>query len=72
MTIIEMLQQSAILTVLGMAIVFLFLWIMIVCVNVIGKLIHKMVWARGKDKQQRPPSGTTVRPLKKPEARRIP
>jgi oxaloacetate decarboxylase gamma subunit len=44
MTIIEMLQQSAILTVLGMAVVFIFLWVMIVCVNAVGKLVHKLGW----------------------------
>jgi oxaloacetate decarboxylase gamma subunit len=51
MTILEMLEQSAILTVLGMTVVFLFLWIMIVCVNVVGKAIHKM----GMDKDVREP-----------------
>jgi oxaloacetate decarboxylase gamma subunit len=42
MTILEMLEQSVILTVLGMAVVFAFLWIMIICVNMVGKAIHKM------------------------------
>jgi oxaloacetate decarboxylase gamma subunit len=42
MTIAKMLEQSAILTVLGMAVVFIFLWIMIICVNIVGKAIHKM------------------------------
>jgi sodium pump decarboxylase gamma subunit len=64
MTIIEMLQQSAILTILGMAVVFLFLWIMILCVSAVGKLIHNI--ERDKDKQQRPASGTSAEPLKKP------
>ena len=40
MTIFEMLFQSLILTVVGMAVVFAFLWIMIVCINMVGKLIH--------------------------------
>jgi oxaloacetate decarboxylase gamma subunit len=44
MTILEMLEQSALLTVLGMTIVFLFLWIMVICVNLTGKLVHKMDW----------------------------
>jgi oxaloacetate decarboxylase gamma subunit len=44
MTIIEMLQQSAILTLLGMAVVFMFLWLMIICVNMTGRLIHRMNW----------------------------
>ncbi|MDR1106372.1 MAG: OadG family protein [Treponema sp.] len=46
MTIVEMLEQSTILTVLGMAIVFAFLWVMIICVFWVGKLIH----ALGMDK----------------------
>jgi oxaloacetate decarboxylase gamma subunit len=46
MTIVEMLQQSGILTLLGMAIVFAFLWLMVICVNVTGKLVH----ALGADK----------------------
>ena len=40
MTIFDMFQQSAILTVLGMAVVFAFLWVMIICVNLVGKIIH--------------------------------
>ena len=41
MTIMEMLQQSAVLTVLGMAVVFAFLAIMIFCIDLTGKLIRK-------------------------------
>ncbi|MDR1353751.1 MAG: OadG family protein [Treponema sp.] len=44
MTIIDMLEQSVILTVLGMAVVFAFLWLMIVCVNLTGKFIQRMGW----------------------------
>ena len=44
MTILEMLQQSTILTVLGMAVVFMFLWLMIISVSFMAKLIHKMGW----------------------------
>ena len=62
MTIMEMLQQSAVLTVLGMGVVFIFLWLMIICISLVGKIIHKM----GLDKdieqpkypQQQKPSGT--------------
>jgi oxaloacetate decarboxylase gamma subunit len=50
MTIFEMLEQSAVLTVLGMTVVFAFLWVMIVCVNLAAKLIHKA----GLDKDVRP------------------
>ena len=40
MTIFEMLEQSGILTVLGMAVVFIFLWIMIVCISFAGRIIQ--------------------------------
>jgi sodium pump decarboxylase gamma subunit len=42
MTIGQMLEQSTILTVLGMLVVFIFLWIMIVSISVVGKAIHKL------------------------------
>ena len=65
MTIIEMLQQSAVLTVLGMTVVFIFLWLMIICVNLTAKLIRKM--GLDKDTEQakyQPPqkAGGTVPP----------
>jgi oxaloacetate decarboxylase gamma subunit len=44
MTIFEMLEQSGVLTLLGMAVVFAFLWVMIISVNVVGKLIHRFGW----------------------------
>ena len=40
MTITDMLGQSAVLTVLGMGVVFGFLIIMVVCVSVMGKIIQ--------------------------------
>ncbi|MDR2966004.1 MAG: OadG family protein [Treponema sp.] len=40
MTIFEMLQQSTILTVLGMFVVFVFLWVMILFMNITGKIIN--------------------------------
>ena len=43
-----MLEQSAILTVLGMAVVFAFLWIMIICVN----LASKVIGLKGSDKEE--------------------
>jgi sodium pump decarboxylase gamma subunit len=55
MTIVEMLQQSAVLTLLGMAVVFAFLWLMIVCVGWVGKLVHKL----GLDKDVLPPENKT-------------
>ena len=46
MTIMEMLGQSGVLTVLGMGIVFSFLVIMVICVTLMGKIVH----ALGADK----------------------
>ncbi|MDR3116079.1 MAG: OadG family protein [Treponema sp.] len=51
MTILKMLEQSAILILLGMAIVFAFLWIMILCITQVGRLVHSMGW----DKNVPPP-----------------
>lgn len=42
MTITEMLEQSGILTLLGMGIVFAFLTIMIICISLVGKIVHKL------------------------------
>ncbi|MDR2900456.1 MAG: OadG family protein, partial [Treponema sp.] len=42
MTIMEMLGQSGILTVLGMGIVFSFLAILIICVTLLGKIVHAL------------------------------
>lgn len=65
MTILEMLQQSTILTVLGMSVVFVFLWVMIICMNLTAKLIRKL----SVDKDIKQPkyespakSGKTVNP----------
>jgi oxaloacetate decarboxylase gamma subunit len=52
MTILEMLQQSAILTVLGMAIVFAFLWLMVGCVNLTRRIIHRMGWDKDIEEQK--------------------
>ena len=41
MTIIEMIQQSAILTVVGMGVVFSFLWLMVISINFVGKLLNR-------------------------------
>jgi oxaloacetate decarboxylase gamma subunit len=42
MTIVEMLGQSGVLTLLGLGVVFSFLVIMVVCISLAGKLIHAM------------------------------
>ena len=46
MTVLEMFEQSTLLTILGMSMVFGFLAIMVVCVTLTGKIIH----AAGLDK----------------------
>jgi oxaloacetate decarboxylase gamma subunit len=56
MTILEMLGQSGSLTVLGMGVVFGFLAIMVICVTIMGKIMHalgadKDVIAPGSDAQ---------------------
>jgi oxaloacetate decarboxylase gamma subunit len=50
MTITVMLEQSGVLTLLGMGIVFGFLAIMIICISTLGKIIHAFDW--DKDVQQ--------------------
>ncbi|AEF81038.1 OadG family protein [Leadbettera azotonutricia] len=55
MTIVDMLEQSGVLTLLGMGIVFSFLVILIVAVSLVGKLIH----AIGADKDVNAPSAGT-------------
>lgn len=42
MTVMEMLGQSAILTLLGMGVVFLFLIILVVCISLSSKLIKAL------------------------------
>ena len=46
MTIMDMLGQSGYLTVLGMGVVFSFLLILIICVSIMGRIVH----ALGADK----------------------
>ena len=53
MTIMEMLGQSSVLTLLGMGIVFGFLVTMVLCVTAMGKIIH----ALGMDKDASASSG---------------
>ena len=42
MTILEMLGQSGSLTLLGMGVVFGFLTIMVICVTIMGKVVHAL------------------------------
>ena len=41
MTIVDMLGQSGVMTLLGMGVVFAFLIIMVLCVSAMGKIIQK-------------------------------
>jgi oxaloacetate decarboxylase gamma subunit len=50
MTIVEMLEQSGVLTLLGMGVVFSFLVVLIICISLAGKFIH----ALGVDKDVLP------------------
>ena len=57
MTITEMLQQSGILTVLGMAVVFSFLCVLVFSVNLMSKIIRKFGWDNDIEAQKNEPSG---------------
>jgi oxaloacetate decarboxylase gamma subunit len=48
MTIVDMLEQSGVLTLLGMGVVFSFLVILIISISLVGKFIH----AIGADKPE--------------------
>ena len=56
MTIMDMLGQSGILSVLGMGVVFAFLFIMVIAVNLMGKIVH----ALGADKDILQASGSAA------------
>ena len=56
MTIAEMLEQSGVLTLLGMGIVFSFLVIMVICVTLMGKVVHAL--GADKDAGAPPAAGT--------------
>jgi len=64
MTILEMLEQSAILTVLGVGIVFLFLIIMIICVTLMGKIIRYLESGKNIQDQE---AATAAQAVKKVE-----
>jgi oxaloacetate decarboxylase gamma subunit len=56
MTIAAMLEQSAVLTVIGMSVVFAFLWFLIICMNVTAKLMQKMGWDKDEPPSRNNPS----------------
>jgi oxaloacetate decarboxylase gamma subunit len=59
MTIMDMLSQSGVLTLLGMGIVFSFLVILIISITLAGKIIHALGW----DKDVQPATGSTVQKI---------
>ena len=59
MTIMDMLGQSGVLTLLGMGIVFSFLVIMIITITIAGKVIHALGW--DKDVQPGSPAPAAVK-----------
>ena len=58
MTILEMLEQSGVLTLLGMGVVFGFLVIVVICVSAMGKIVH----ALGADKDVGAPQAAVSPP----------
>ena len=52
MTIIEMLQQTGVLAVLGMSVVFIILWIMIIAVNFVKKILFSESIEKKAEKQE--------------------
>ncbi|MDR2516704.1 MAG: OadG family protein [Spirochaetaceae bacterium] len=62
MTIFEMLEQSGVLTLLGMGVVVSFLFILVIAVTVVGKVIH----AFGLDRDTAP-AASRAAPGKAPE-----
>jgi oxaloacetate decarboxylase gamma subunit len=61
MTIIDMLEQSGVLTLLGMGVVFSFLVILIIAVTLSGKAIRTLRWDR--DIQQPAAAPAAARPV---------
>jgi oxaloacetate decarboxylase gamma subunit len=58
MTIGQMFEQSGVLTLLGMGTVFTFLIILVICITLVGKLIHAM----GLDKEPEAPAKPKAAP----------
>ena len=60
MTIVEMLGQSGILTLLGMGVVFGFLIVMVIVINLAGKLIKEKVAFSGQPHEVTPAFNAAV------------
>ncbi|MDR1239384.1 MAG: OadG family protein [Treponema sp.] len=59
MTIVEMLRQSGVLSLLGMAVVFGFLIMLVICITLAGKVIRAI--GADKDLRQQPGASTGAR-----------
>ena len=57
MTIMDMLGQSGILSVLGMSVVFGFLLIMVIAVTIMGKIVHAVGADKGAAQPPKPQGG---------------
>ena len=68
MTIMDMLGQSGILSVLGMSIVFGFLLIMVIAVTIMGKIVHALGADKGTMQPPRPQGGQLASPAAKSTA----
>jgi oxaloacetate decarboxylase gamma subunit len=63
MTVAEMFGQSAVLTLLGMGVVFGFLVIMIITISAAGKIIHTLGWDKDLQKQPVKAQGLAAAPV---------
>ncbi|MFP3040432.1 OadG family protein [Treponema primitia] len=61
MTIVDMLEQSSVLTLLGMGIVFSFLVILIISVTLMGKFIHAIGADKDVTKLAKPAAADTAK-----------
>ena len=61
MTIMDMLGQSGTLSLLGMSVVFTFLFIMVIAVNLTGKIIHALGADKDVTQPPKPAAGTAAK-----------
>jgi oxaloacetate decarboxylase gamma subunit len=66
MTIAEMLEQSGMLTLLGMAVVFGFLIIMIICITLAGKIVHALGLDKDAPVKAAAASAAALAPVRNP------
>jgi len=58
MTILEMLEQSGFVALIGVSVVFSFLILLVVCVNLVSKIINTL--DSGKDDQSQDSTNTAI------------